>query len=255
MMHEIYEIIDHSPESGHPVTTIEAANMIGRNPLEFDVGTGFQYGLSIDVIGALVEILSGKDLRDYVKENIFDPLGMTDTDYYVPAEKQDRFAHLYHRLDYGKWESGETFKDKRQLSMPVYKEGGDGLVSTTRDYARFAQMLLCRGTYNKERILGSRTVDFISTNHLTPFQEAMFQHDWPGCRGYGYGLGVRVATNPGYVKYPTSPGEWGWFGKGNSWFCINPAEDLVIVFNTQNLNDNRAMDCDSFVSAVYGELD
>ncbi len=255
MMHEIYEVIDHSPETGRPVTTIEAANMIGKNPLEFDVGTGFQYGLSIDVIGALVEIISGKDLRDYVKENILEPVGMTDTDYFVPVEKQHRFAHLYRRISYGEWESGETFKDARQLSMPVYKEGGDGLVSTTRDYARFAQMLLQKGSINGNRILGPRTVEFMSTNQLTPFQASMFQTDQPKCRGYGYGLGVRVATNPGFVDHTTSLGEWGWYGKGSSWFCVDPKEDMVIAFNTQNLSSDKALPSDSFVNAVYGAIE
>ncbi|MBQ6239998.1 MAG: beta-lactamase family protein [Firmicutes bacterium] len=253
MMHEIYEIIDHSPETDHPVTTIEAANMIGTNPLEFNPGDGYQYGLSMDVIGALVEILSGQDLRDYVKEHILDPLGMKDTDYYVPVEKQDRFAHLYTRVEKGKWISGETFKDARQLKLPVYKEGGDGIVSTTRDYAVFGQMLLQRGTYGKERILGSRTVDFMRANHLTPAQNAMMEDNMALLQGYGYGLGVRTCINPGRAKHLTSVGEWGWFGKGSSWFCVDPKEDMVIVFNTQSLGDDSERD--RFINAVYAQLE
>ncbi|HAN44372.1 MAG TPA: serine hydrolase, partial [Ruminococcaceae bacterium] len=250
-MHELYKYINNSPYTDKPVTTVQAANLIGENPLEFHPGEGYQYGLSIDVIGGIIEVISGKRLGDFCREEIFEPLGMKDTDYYVHPESLNRLSCFYQKDSTGKYVSGLTKVDDRQLKRPAFEEGGDGIVTTTRDYAKFAQMLLNGGTYNGCKILGRKTVEYMSRNHITAEQSARLGATMSGTKGYGYGLGVRVMINPAAADIPSSLGEWGWYGKGGSWFCIDPAENMVIVFNTQDISPNANNRKSSFVAAVY----
>ncbi|MBR6321490.1 MAG: beta-lactamase family protein, partial [Lachnospiraceae bacterium] len=185
--------------------TVDYCNFVGELPLAFEPGEKWMYGFSIDVLGAVIEVLSGKTLGEYLKENIFDPLGMTDTGFFVPAEKQHRIATIYHIKEDMRPNPREFTSEK-----PAFESGGGGLFSTVKDYSRFAQMLLHGGTLDGKRILGRKTIDLISTDHLTPEQQAT--HNWDTQRGYGYGLGVRVMTNPEIAGINGSVGEWGWDG-------------------------------------------
>ena len=136
--------------------TVEYCNLVGGLPLAFEPGEKWMYGFSIDVLGAVIEVLSGKTLGEYLKETIFDPLGMQDTGFYVPTEKQSRIATLY--------QIREGMKpDTRQYpaQKPIFESGGGGLFSTVRDYSRFAQMLLHGGTLDGARILGRKTIDLM----------------------------------------------------------------------------------------------
>ena len=236
-------------ESGKPMPgNIEYSNLVGQLPLAFEPGERWMYGFSIDVLGAVVEVLSGKTLGDYLKEYIFDPLGMKDTGFFVPVEKQSRIATLYHIRENLKPEERDY-----PSAAPEFESGGGGLFSTVRDYSRFAQMLLHKGTLDGIRILGRKTVDLISTDHLTPEQRR--GDSWDTQRGYGYGLGVRVMTNPELAGINGSVGEWGWDGAFGNWFCVDPKENLTCVYLTTNLPGDHYCFIPKLMASMYASLD
>ena len=235
--------------SGKPVPgNIELSNLVGQLPLAFEPGERWMYGFSIDVLGAIIEVLSGKSLGEYLKENIFDPLGMKDTGFFVPAEKHDRIATLYHIQENLKPEERDY-----PSAAPAFESGGGGLFSTVRDYSRFAQMLLHKGTLDGVRILSRKTVDLISTDHLTPEQRK--GDSWDTQRGYGYGLGVRVMTNPELAGINGSVGEWGWDGAFGNWFCVDPKENLTCVYLTTNLPGDHYRFIPKLMASMYASLD
>ena len=227
--------------------TVDYCNLVGQLPLAFEPGEKWMYGFSIDVLGAVIEVLTGKTLGAYLKETIFDPLGMQDTGFFVPTEKQHRIATLYHIRDGMK-------ADERQYpaQKPIFESGGGGLFSTVKDYSLFAQMLLHGGVLNGERILGRKTIDLISTDHLTPQQQAT--HSWDTQRGYGYGLGVRVMTHPEIADINGSVGEWGWDGAFGNWFCVDPRENMTCVYLTTNLPGDHYRFIPKLMASMYASL-
>ena len=227
---------------------MEYANLVGQLPLAFEPGERWMYGFSIDILGAVLEALTGKTLGEYLKENIFDPLGMKDTGFYVPQEKFDRIATLYHINEGLKPEERWFCTEK-----PSFESGGGGLYSSLHDYSRFAQMLLHGGTLDGVRILGRKTVDLISTDHLTPEQRK--GDSWDTQRGYGYGLGVRVLTNPELAGINGSVGEWGWDGAFGNWFCVDPKENLTCVYFTTNLPGDHYRFIPKLMASMYASLD
>ena len=234
--------------SGEPFPgTVAYANLVGGLPLAFEPGEKWMYGFSIDVLGAVLEVLTGRSLGEYLKENIFDPLGMKDTGFFVPAENHSRIATLYHIKEGLK-------PDQRNYpaAKPEFESGGGGLFSTVPDYSRFAQMLLHGGTLDGVRILGRKTVDLISTDHLTPEQRK--SDSWDTQRGYGYGLGVRVMTNPELAGINGSVGEWGWDGAFGNWFCVDPKESLTCVYLTTNLPGDHYRFIPKLMASMYASL-
>ncbi len=223
-------------------------NRVGELPLAFEPGERWMYGFSIDVLGGVIEVLSGQSLGAYLKANIFDPLGMADTGFFVPPQKQARIATLY-QLHEGMKPAERDYPTEK----PPFESGGGGLFSTVSDYSRFAQMLLHGGTLDGERILGRKTVDLIATDHLTPRQQAT--HSWDTQRGYGYGLGVRVMTHPEVAGINGSVGEWGWDGAFGNWFCVDPKENLTCVYLTTNLPGDHYRFIPKLMASMYAELD
>ena len=235
-------------KSGKPFPgTLEYMNMVGQLPLAFEPGERWMYGFSIDVLGAVIEVLSGKSLGEYLKENIFDPLGMKDTGFFVPAEKHSRIATLY-RINEGMQPAQRQHGDRK----PEFESGGGGLYSTVPDYSRFAQMLLHGGTLEGVRILGRKTVELMSTDHLTAEQRK--GDNWDTQRGYGYGLGVRVMTNPELAGINGSAGEWGWDGAFGNWFCVDPKEKLTSVYLTTNLPGDHYRFIPKLMASMYASL-
>jgi CubicO group peptidase (beta-lactamase class C family) len=209
-------------------------------PLEFHPGTYWLYSVSTDVCARLVEIISGQRFDDYLRETLLRPLGMNDTGFMVPDEKADRFAASYRR------DSGKqlTLVDDPQRSgyrqEPSFLSGGGGLVSTTADYLRFCQMLLGGGEADGVRILGRKTVELMTANHL-PGDGDLQAFAVPGAygevgfAGTGFGLTVAVAKAPTATQVIGSPGEYMWGGAASTIFWVDPAEDLIVVFMTQFL--------------------
>lgn len=222
---------------GRELTLERLVEHLAELPLEFSPGTAWNYSVATDVLGYLVELLSGKPLDDYFQEHIFGPLGMKDTGFWVPDDKLDRFAACYLH------QPGDTMKlmddpeTSRYRSRPDFLSGGAGLVSTVDDYFRFAQALCQGGQDGNARIIGRKTLEFMTMNHLPGNQ------DLPGLSvgafsetpyaGNGFGLGFSVKTDVAKSYTCGSVGEYGWGGLASTNFFVDPVEELVMVFMTQ----------------------
>ncbi len=209
-------------------------------PLAFQPGSEWNYGVSTDVLGRLVEVVSGMRLDEFFRTRIFEPLGMHDTDFHVHADVTDRFATLYVRNP----ATGEATPAPEALGRvshepPRMLGGGGGLVGTAHDYLRFAHLLLNRGELDGVRLLGSRTVDYMTRNHLPGnvdletygrplFAETTFE-------GVGFGLGFSVVLDAAANKVLRSEGEYSWGGAASTIFWVDPREDVVVLFLTQLL--------------------
>jgi CubicO group peptidase (beta-lactamase class C family) len=209
-------------------------------PLEFQPGTRWLYSVSTDVCGRLVEILSGQRFDDYLRETIFEPLGMNDTGFVVPDGKVPRFAACYRRDASKNLVLVDDPQRSGYLTEPTFLSGGGGLVSTTSDYLRFCQMLLGGGEVDRVRILGRKTVELITMNHLPgdgDLQSFAMTGGYGevGFAGMGFGLTVAVAKGPALTQVIGSPGEYMWGGAASTIFWVDPVEDLAVVFMTQLL--------------------
>ena len=223
---------------------------LAKIPLEFSPGEAWNYSLSTDVIGYLIGKISGKPFEQFLKERIFDPLGMKDTDFHVPADKAHRFAACYSADPQG----GMTFHAAERkntltlqddpttssfLTPPSFVSGGGGLCSTTADYLTFCRALINGGELGGVRLIGPKTLKLMTSNHLpggvdlpaisrSLFSEAAYH-------GIGFGLGVSVTMEPATTLIPGSAGEYAWGGAATTSFWIDPAEELVAIFMTQVL--------------------
>ena len=225
---------------GMPGDLSESCEVLARLPLLFDPGTEWNYSYSTDVLGRLVEVISGQSLDDYFDEHILAPLKMNDTGFSVSAIDAQRFSSNY-------LPDPKTMKRKLldpadkspYLNTPKVLSGGGGLVSSMGDYHRFTQMLLAGGTLDNKRIIGRSTLQFMTTNHLPGggdlttvgrplFSEAAFD-------GVGFGLGFSVVLNPAKTKMLSSAGEFAWGGAASTAFWVDPAEEITVVFLTQLL--------------------
>ncbi|MBA3872868.1 MAG: beta-lactamase family protein [Anaerolineae bacterium] len=205
-------------------------------PLVFQLGTRWRYSMSVDVLGYIVEVISGMSLGDFFKERIFKPLGMVDTDFCVPPEKVNRLAQIY---------SSDALYDIRpvppayipgirDITKPTLSPlGGAGLVSTLGDYLAFSNCMLNKGAYAGGRLLSRKTVEWMTANHipasLMPIKMGLDERD------HGFGLGFRVTTHLGQARRLSSVGEFGWGGLANTYFWVDPAEDFIGLMMTQHL--------------------
>ena len=201
-------------------TNEEFVKKIGKLPLAYEPGTRWEYSRSTDVLGRLIEVISGKPLDQFFEERIFKPLKMVDTGFHVEPEKMNRLAQP---------------NDKRLLNVstpPKFLSGGAGLVSTAGDYARFLQMLLNGGELDGVKILSKKTVDLITKDHLGPLANRTDRQYFPGPFA-GFGLGVAVITKP---AGPVDPGTYFWTGLGGTVFGVNPNKKLFRILMFQNLD-------------------
>jgi len=208
-------------------------------PLLFQPGREWNYSVATDVLGRVVEVASGQSLDRLFSERILDPLGMDETAFWVDEADQDRLAALYlPEAGTGRAVRGDAF-GRAVLAPPDCLSGGGGLVSTAGDYHRFAQMLLDGGQLDGVRLLGPRTLAYMTTNHLPGgadleafgrplFAETTFD-------GVGFGLGFSVVVDPVKNKVPASPGEYGWGGAASTVFWVDPVEEIAVLFLTQLL--------------------
>lgn len=204
---------------------------LGRIPLVFQPGTKYEYSVSTDVLGYLVEVISGMPFEQFLKKRLFQPLDMVDTGFFVPEEKRHRYAELYrHNKKTGKMEVPEDIPlgDGPHKFFP---SGGGGLVSTTHDYLRFCQMLLNGGELDGIRILGKKTVELIRMNHLPDDVKL-----WGGT-SHGWGLGFAVVLDMAKSGELASEGTYSWGGAAATNFWIDPEENLIGIFMTQLLNN------------------
>ena len=212
-------------------------DQLAELPLMFQPGSEWAYSMSIDIIGRVVEVLSGMSLGEFMKKRIFDPLGMTDTAFHCDADKADRLAALYVPNPADKKILRNDATGAGALHEPKAHLGGGGLVSTTSDYLKFAEMLRNGGEYNGVQILSPRTVAFMASNHLpdnadlTAFGRPLFAET--AFDGVGFGLSMSVTIDPVKAKVPGSVGDYGWGGAASTNFTVDPKEDLVYMIMTQ----------------------
>lgn len=220
-------------------TLADMIEALAELPLQFSPGTRWNYSVATDVLGYLVQVFADQDLDDYIRTTITAPLGMVDSGFAVPADAAQRFAACYERA------AGDTLRlqddpsTSSYLSRPSFLSGGGGMVATIDDYHRFARMLLGGGALDGVRILGRKTLAYMTSNHLpgncdlaamgqAAFAETPFE-------GIGFGLGFSVVLDPVAANVLDSPGEFAWGGAASTYFFVDPREDLVVVFMTQLL--------------------
>jgi len=211
---------------------------LAEEPLRFHPGTHWLYSWSTDVCARLVEVISGERFDDYLQGTIFDPLGMVDTGFFVPEEKAERLAALYTRDASKQLTLLDDPQKSRSLRMPSLLLGGGGLLGTTADYLRFCQMLVNGGQLGGTRVLGPKTIELMTGNHLPgggTLRDFAFRGGYGevGFDGMGFGLTVAVSDGPVATAAEGSRGEYMWGGAASTLFWIDPVEELVVIFMTQ----------------------
>jgi CubicO group peptidase (beta-lactamase class C family) len=221
---------------------------LAKIPLEFSPGEAWNYSVSTDVLGYLVGAISGKPFEQFLRERIFEPLGMSDTDFHVPASKAQRLAACYSIEPGGALnfiatdrKVGLSLQDDPAtssfLSPPSFISGGGGLCSTTADYLTFCRALINGGELGGVRLLGPKTLKLMTSNHLPggvdlpTMSRSMFSE--VAYNGVGFGLGFSVTIDPAKTLIPGTVGEHAWGGAASTAFFIDPAEDLIMIFMTQ----------------------
>ena len=219
---------------------------VGELPLHCDPGSEWNYGISTDVVGYLVEVISGQRFDRYLDQHVLEPLGMPDTGFHVRESEFDRFAACYERDDAATSSNGASGKRYRLQDAPAgshytkpntYHSGAGGLVTTASDYMRFSRMLANGGELDGERVIGTRTLEFMTMNHL-PNDGDLASMGQPRfgettMDGIGFGLGFAVLLDPTQAQLLGTPGEFYWGGAASTAFFVSPAEDLAVVFLTQ----------------------
>jgi CubicO group peptidase (beta-lactamase class C family) len=232
---------------------------LAKIPLLYQPGAKWVYSVSVDIQGYIVEKLSGKTLGDFMRDNIFTPLAMKDTGFYVPAEKMSRLATLYAANAAGELTAtagGNVALDyTKEPSMP---SGGGGLVATATDYLRFSQMVLNGGELDRVRILAPSSVSLMRTNRLSP---AIMNSRELGIAffrispGFGFGFDYGVYTDPAFISRTVGKGSYTWVGAGGTWFWIDPTNDIVFIGMIQRTLGAISPDMDTLTQeSVYQAL-
>ena len=234
-------------------TLEEMVNILAELPLEFSPGDEWNYSVSTDVLGYLVEVLSGMKLDEYFKKNIFEPLEMVDTGFSCPEEKKERLASLYEH---------SPKSEPKLLEIPFLNtkllSGGGGLFSTMSDYYNFCSMIIGQGEFKWKRLIGRKTIELMSCNHLpdgkdlTEMSQSAFSET--PYAGVGFGLGFSVMLDPAKSQTLSDIGEYGWGGAASTVFMINPKEEVVIIFMTQLLPSSTYQVRRELRSLVYSAL-
>ena len=216
-------------------TLAEVVELAADVPLIAQPGAEWNYSIATDVLGHLVAVISGKPFDQFLREQVTGPLGMVDTEFHVPADKLSRFAANYTSMPDGRLmliddPQKSIFGKQRQICS-----GGGGLVSTAGDYMRFCQMMLNKGEFGGKRLLGRKTVELMSSNHLRGDMAEMGQPRFSESSyyGIGFGLGFSVTLDPAKAQILGSAGEYAWGGAASTAFWIDPVEDMAVIMLTQ----------------------
>jgi CubicO group peptidase (beta-lactamase class C family) len=231
----LFKEIDNRLLTDSPMGTVEAMNKLGQCALAFQPGSSWQYGTSADVLGAVVEVVSDKRLGEFLKEELFEPLGMIDTGFWLPEEKRHRLIKTYATNGNEGLElyTGNHLGIIHQMDRdPAFESGGAGLVSTIDDYSKFATMLMKEGSLNGVQILRPRTVKYLTSATLNADQQKNFDL-WLTLCGHSYGNLMRVMTDCSKAGDLGSAYEYGWDGWLGPYFCNCPKDDLTFLFMIQ----------------------
>lgn len=230
----VFEADQEQIAQGGGMDTITFCNKLGEQPLAFEPGTGWRYSTCADILGAVVEAATGKRFGQFLQEELFEPLGMKDTAFWVPEEKRDRLVTCYRRT-----ENGLEMFNSMHLAVgvydtpPAFESGGAGLVSTLDDYAAFARMLMNKGEYNGRRILSRAAVEYMTAPKLSA---ALQSQMWDSLGGYNYSCLMRVCDRPGACSVFARKGEYGWDGWLGTYFINLPDDDATFLLY-QNVTD------------------
>ena len=250
------------------VTLADGIEDLATYPLAFQPGERFHYSVGIDVAARVIEIVSGQSLGAFLRERLFAPLGMPDTDFVVPEAKRGRLAAMYGRPDimagvtapeaFDLWRAGENARIDVSATYPVdapgtFERGGHGLFGTLRDYFRFAQMLCNGGALDGVRVIGRKTLELAHANHL-PASLLPIEIGGAPLLGYGFGVGSRVLLDAAASGVSGTAGEYGWSGAAKTHYWVDPRERIVAVFLTQSMLSFDLPEAD-LRGLVYGALD
>jgi CubicO group peptidase (beta-lactamase class C family) len=223
----VQQMYQQSRLRSRKITNAEHATLVASLPLVCQPGAEWNYSRSTDILGRIIEIVSGKTLSAFLTERILAPLQMTETAFHTGPENVGRLAEPF-PVDPWNGEKVELFD---MLEKPVMESGGGGLVSTTTDYARFCQMLLNGGVLDGNRLIGRKTLELMTSDHLGPSVKVGDSPLMPA--GHGFGLGFAVRTAKGMAPFPGSLGEFFWSGMAGTFFWIDPVEQMFVVFMMQ----------------------
>jgi CubicO group peptidase (beta-lactamase class C family) len=239
-------------------TLAEMVSKLGQTPLLCQPGSQWNYSVATDILGHLIERISGVSLDRFLATNLFEPLEMTDTGFHVDPDAADRFAACYEREGDG-LRLQDAPSDSSWLQPPSFLSGGGGLVSTSADYLRFCRMLLGNGVLDGERILGRKTLALMRMNHLPGGGDltSMGQPVFSETRydGIGFGLGWSVVLDPARAQVSGSVGELAWGGMASTAFWVDPVEDLAVIFMTQLIPSSAYPIRRELRALVYQALD
>jgi CubicO group peptidase (beta-lactamase class C family) len=231
------------------ITNNEFLNRLATVPLAYQPGTTWEYSRSTDVLGILIERLSGLALDVFLDQRILQPLKMADSGFWVPREQQHRIAEAFVTDP----DTGQPIKLLNVRAKPSFLSGGGGMVSTVHDYLRFAMMLRGGGELGGVRLLSRKTVQFMTSDHLACIPGATASPTFLPGPGYGFGLGFAVRTSAGAAFTPGSVGDFNWSGLGGTYFWIDPAEDLIAIWMMQ-APEQRAHYRQLYRNLVYGAI-
>lgn len=253
----LFAEIGRQLHSETPMTTVEIANRMGENGLSFQPGERWMYGTSADVMGAVIEQASGMRFGEFLQKELFEPLGMKDTAFYVPEEKRARLTKVYEETENGAVSIHTEHLGVccEQNSAPAFESGGAGLVSTLDDYAQFARMLRNGGRLGETVILQPSTVRFFTAGSLEPWQEASFTSQFDGLTGFTYGNFMRVMKDPGRAFVNAGRGSYGWDGWLGPYFANDPENDLTILMMLQRKDSgtvSMTRELINLITAAFG---
>lgn len=237
----VFKELEERLYTDHPMSTREFSEKMGKIDLCFEPGQEFRYGASADILGALVEVVSGESFGTFLQRNFFDPLEMKETGFYVPEKNQKRLAKVYEETERGLVEVQTNYLGLRYNRdiAPAFESGGAGLCSTVDDYSKFGQMLINDGMYQGRRIMPSQAVRFMIHGGLTPSQMVQLHNGWDWMSGYTYGNLMRVCHNESETSVFASKGEYGWDGWLGTFFSNEPQHGITMIFGTQQVGIGR----------------
>lgn len=251
---QLWMRLDDSVKNKRGMTTVQFAQQTAECPLMFNAGEEWMYGGSADILGAVVEIISGQKFGKFMSKNVLKPLGMNDTGFFVSPEKKDRLSVLYENC-------GENPKPFDGVNLCIYdlfeepdfESGGAGLFSTASDYSKLGAMLSNGGIYNGTRILGSKTIEFMRENGLSDTQKRTF--NWDSCHGYGYANLTRMVCDKNQAGTLASKGSFGWDGWTGTYLIADPNEKISVTLFVQRCGGGTTQLARSLVNTVYSMIE
>jgi CubicO group peptidase (beta-lactamase class C family) len=233
VVHKMYPV--SSGTASQTLSGSEFLDRLGSLPLVYQPGTVWEYGFGLDVLGLVIESITEQPLGQYMRENLWKPLGMSDTSFIVPADQASRYARPFPSDPV----TGQPQAVPMRLQKPKFECGGGCAASTAGDYLRFVSMLVNKGEYGGTRILGRKTVEYMLSNQLGPEVKSQLRNSGSIHADYGFGLSVAVRTTPGIASSTGSVGDFSWPGAFGTYWWGDPREELAVVWMTQTPGSAR----------------